>query len=612
MQRGLGSFIQGAFGGYTYGEDLKDKKKDRERKSKDDDWLAKSRERQEESWERDDAWTDKTRARQETVWGRTDTEYNRAEKERSVLAAIGQDAEDSYAEYETYGGTPVQPDDPSAGAPQGPEGAAVSADPARRPADQPEFERGAPQYAQGYGAPQAPRQPRGLGQAAMSGTPAVQSAQQVPAGMPRVAQRPQRPAETDQPMPSWQPSAAGQDAAQIAETARRELQTGLNSQTYEPLTPQETEMRRQYVVGAGNQAPAANEGQGPDVGRATPQMAGPAPTNGQQPVTPAAQSPVPRSVVQQPAPPQGGPDAPVNTSPAAAVAPQDQAEAAADFEQAVTAPPDKGGAPSLASAAETAPKPKGVVGPNGAVKTTKAQADRASKSFLDHYAETAVPKIIQYYASQGNIEKAQAFETWAGSREARGQLESWGKAVHAATIGDDDAFLDHMSDTYNSYDDGYEVIRAESGFERGSDGAVTGAQITFKNVETGETFVKKYEDQADIIREGLYALSPEQVFENLWGQLSQAGEVAADQRKFERSIILEQVKAGAKAPASNADDIAGAKKALSEQLDFGEWAKLTPDQQTQMAIEYVQSNRAAGAALAAPQQQPLPDLYLGD
>lgn len=273
------------------------------------------------------------------------------------------------------------------------------------------------------------------------------------------------------------------------------------------------------------------------------------------------------------------------------------------------APPDQGGAPSVELAVATAPAPRRVVGKGGPIKATPQQRERASQSFLDYYADTAVPKIIEYYLSQGDIQKAEGFETWAKSREAQAQLKSWSMAVHAASIGDDEGFIDHWSDAYNSFDDGLEVARDQSGFTRDEGGNITGAKVTFKNTQSGQTFERVFEGQEDLIREGIYTLAPEKVFEYMWGEISAANSTAASDLEFKRKVLLEQVKAGVKSPEKDEAKIAAAKKFLAENMQFGEWDKLTPEEQNQKAIDYVRQNQAAGAELGRPAAPPL---YTGD
>jgi hypothetical protein len=342
----------------------------------------------------------------------------------------------------------------------------------------------------------------------------------------------------------------------------------------------------------------------------------PAPTRQPVPVAPRSPAPAPMTPAmppaRTPATSQQEPAQPQQARPA--VTPKAQMDA--DIKTVASAPPDQGGSLAVAVAADTAPtKGRGVLGKDDPVKTTNAQREKAAGAFLDHYAETAVPKIVEYYAKTGNIQKAEAFETWANARETKQQLSSWAKAVHSASIGDEKAFLDHLADTYNAFDDGYEVDRTKSDFVRDEGGNITGGIVTFKNTKTGEIFQKTYDSQEDIIREAIHAMSPEQVFEHLWGQMAQASEIAAEQRKFERDVMLEQIKSGNKAPTNNTKLVSQAKNDLADVYGYKEapngktWSQMTPDEQDQLAVEHIRRNQKAGASINQPDAPPL---YTGE
>lgn len=79
----LGSFVQGAFQGYSFGEDVKDRKTKRERDAErferekaDWDYTDELRGRQRENWD----WTDEQRGRQRQAWGRADEERREREE----------------------------------------------------------------------------------------------------------------------------------------------------------------------------------------------------------------------------------------------------------------------------------------------------------------------------------------------------------------------------------------------------------------------------------------------------------------------------------------------------------------------------------------------------
>ncbi len=272
--------------------------------------------------------------------------------------------------------------------------------------------------------------------------------------------------------------------------------------------------------------------------------------------------------------------------------------------------PDQGGAPAIKIAEATAPRAqqRGVLGKDDPVKTTAEESERAATNFLDHYAQTAVPKIVQYYASTGQIEKAEAYETWARSRESQGLQRSWAKATHAAAIGDDDAFLTHMKDLYNGVSDGYEVQDKGTEFIKDKQGNIVGAQLSLKNLQTGETFTRQFDDQQDILEMGVYTFSPEQIFEHMWGQMEAARAIDAENREFQQKIVLERIKKGYGSEQDLISTVEDAKKFLSETMLYGEWDQLTPEEQNQKALDYIRSNQDAAATL---RRGALPPEYTG-
>lgn len=624
---GIGSFIEGAMDGYTFAENVEDRKQRRARRKEDWDWQDKVRERSVLDWQY-----------QDRMRGRADKEYQRAEQERSVLSAIGNEAVSTYKPGDDAPETRVSTRN-------GPE--QITAEDmhrlnagASRGVVMPEADR-TPTAPEGrFTAPEQARSSAVTGNHPKPGVSSMPSR----ATTPRQPVAPEPDALTDEPgspaMREWEkqyerlaisndlPPAMVRRAA-MADAAAAELQQGRNAVTGKPLTEQEMAQRSDHVSNIEAQlsrvapqaktSPIAAEIQRTPSSPLMPESEEPATS----PVRAAAFAPQsrPRGVVapEMDSPPAvstsnpARPPAPANPPRGAAMAAEvpvdmpdqrDQAEINEAHRQAVSLPPDKGGSPSIAVAFQGLGKKRAVLGRDGPVKSTKGAAEKASANFLDHYAKTAVPKIVKYYASQGDIEKAEAFETWANSREAKGQLKSWSKAIYAASIGDEDAFIGHIAETYNSFDDGYEMVRDQSEFDRDSQGNIAGAKIALRNTRTGEVHFQKFEDQADIIRHGIYTLSPEQVFEYMWGEISAASKVSADQLKFERELMLEQVKQSGKGPANAEKSIALAKKALQESMLPGEWAKLGQEEQNRLAIQYVRANREAGQALGQPQAPP--------
>jgi hypothetical protein len=87
----LGSFVQGAFQGYKFGEDAKDRKKERARNEErfewergDEEWRSESRDRERENWD----YTDIVRGRQQESWEREDKQRRKTEATQDELDRI--------------------------------------------------------------------------------------------------------------------------------------------------------------------------------------------------------------------------------------------------------------------------------------------------------------------------------------------------------------------------------------------------------------------------------------------------------------------------------------------------------------------------------------------
>lgn len=658
---GLGSFIEGAMNGYAFVEGVKHNKERRQRDAERHDWDRENHE-----------WNQTAQRRQRSEW-------ERADQERTVLSAIGQQAVDSYGAGEN--GAPLN------------DAVQVSDEP---PGPMVLSTRNAPGTGQVQNSPQGRgvtevmiEAPAGQQLPAAIVRPDMPGERQAAAAPPRPrslsVNSPDNPPSKPNPAPAnvpvhlegiaqklGLPSNAIQAAAE-ADIAAAEAEAGRSSQTGARLTEDEVMERIDQVEQAERQlrnliqqAQPYEKGPAPqrrlpaerqaglqdtidsfrdrfallrhkmtparqrqaDFGRLpSDALRARAETNAALRDAPAAvEQPEVPGAPQQPAESQAParPNAPaapslptVDTAPAAQRPPVTTQRRVAEAEAKVSAPPDQGGAPSIQVAAETAPQPtaRRVVGSNAPVKATEAQRDRAAKSFLDHYAETAVPKIVQYYASQGNIEKAQAFETWAKDRNTSKLLATYGKAVHSIALGDEEGGKAYLRDYYNQVDDGYEMLDLDL-TDPDQDGNATKAVVKLRNQRTGEVFTQEFEDRADLITNGLAAVSPERMFETVFNEIAQAAEISAETRKFERQITLEHVKHGVKAPANSAKLITSAKKDLAEMYfssphpAFGKsWAQMTEEEQGQAAIAYVQSNRRQGAQLDMPAAPPL---YTGE
>lgn len=268
---------------------------------------------------------------------------------------------------------------------------------------------------------------------------------------------------------------------------------------------------------------------------------------------------------------------------------------------AVTPTTDQGTPqPSLESATKTTPR---TIKANGEPKEpTKAEGKRMQQSFIEDYAKNQVPKIVKFYLGRGEMDKAEAYQKWADDTLVKEAMKDWASAVHAATIGDDEGFIDGIVGAYNAkgyFDDGFEIVREASGIQRDeATGAITGAQVTFKDSQTGKVFTQEFSGSDDLYRLGVDMLSPEQVFENGWNKVQKAD----DLRFAVAQALAKQGVGQAVAP----DDVMKAMKTLGEaNLDF---EQLPIEEQIAQAVEIIRrfgGRLPEGVAVSNPADVPV-------
>ena len=256
--------------------------------------------------------------------------------------------------------------------------------------------------------------------------------------------------------------------------------------------------------------------------------------------------------------------------------------------------------PSLEAATKTTPR---TIKSDGTAKPpTAAQAQRQQASFIEDYAKNQVPKIVKFYLGRGERDKADAYQKWADDTLVKEAMKDWAGAVHAASVGDDEGFINGIVGAYNAkgyFDDGYEIVREGSGIQRDeATGAVTGAQVTFKDRNTGKVFTQDFGAGEDLYRLGVDMLSPEQVFEYGWSRVQKKDDM-------KDAIAATLMKQGL-GKAVQADDVLKAMKSMADaNLSF---QSLPLDEQVMQAIELLRKfggRIPEGIAVANPADVPV-------
>jgi hypothetical protein len=279
----------------------------------------------------------------------------------------------------------------------------------------------------------------------------------------------------------------------------------------------------------------------------------------------------------------------------------------------IAAAKDPAAAPSAqiaaATAPEVAPKARLAFGIDAPLTVTPKQEARAVGDFMANYREKGVPFMIDFYMKTGQFEKAQAFQEWVDNEENKQSMKLWAEGVHAAAIGNETKMLDRFSAYYNRFNNGEEIVRKKSGITRDGNGNMTGATITFKDMETGVEHTQTFNGSEDLIQAGLMALSPEKMFEMMMEQQSAANDVSSSSVEFEQSMALAMARAGIKGEKPTSTRVAAIWADLSKN-SFGEFDKLPLAERSRQVAEIIAGqDQTAGAVDGYGSTADLPDDY---
>lgn len=190
-------------------------------------------------------------------------------------------------------------------------------------------------------------------------------------------------------------------------------------------------------------------------------------------------------------------------------------------------------------------------GVGGKQYSSKEDADKAASkdvdSFVDYYTKTSAPKLMQHWASTGEVDKAQAFGKWMEDENVRKGTKAWAGAVRAFQIGDKEGFKDNLLKAYNQqgyFDDGMTASKIED--VKNDKGQLLGYAITFKDGDGNER--TENFDGDDVATMGLQALAPDQVLsyglEQLKAATAAKAGMAKEERQFSRDLSKLQTQDG--------------------------------------------------------------------
>lgn len=239
-------------------------------------------------------------------------------------------------------------------------------------------------------------------------------------------------------------------------------------------------------------------------------------------------------------------------------------------------------------------------------QVTDQQRAQGAATFREYYQTQVVPRQVEALYRNGEIEAAEQLQTWFEDERSQGLQENYARAVHAASIGDERGFFDHLGKVYNSFDDGYRFIADESDLFK-NDAGQTVAKITLENTATGERFTQEYEGGDELIQQVLTQMDPISIFEQLKGQAQAEAAAAAEQQAWEIKESRRRITDGFETPSDRRKVFSDAWKQLSESSP--NWLSMSPEEKV-IAVEdfLAQADTFATGGTAQPEAP----VYLGD
>lgn len=266
--------------------------------------------------------------------------------------------------------------------------------------------------------------------------------------------------------------------------------------------------------------------------------------------------------------------------------------APATVPSAPSMPVEAGGATAAIAAREI-----GADGTGGRGAPTAARKKDAVEGFIEQYTKVAIPKLVEGYMARGDVQMANSLVAFARSEKGNRIMGSWARAAQSASIQDYDGTLDHMAEMYNQIDDGYDIVREESGFQRDSEGNITGLTLTMIG-PSGNKFQQNIAGGEDMLGQIIMAGAPENVVAQLKSIVESGYEVQKDTIKHQRDLELAAARKGGGQVTTREDAV---NYLIENQTGF---MNLAPEAQEQMVDQLLSLYGSGGSA--APQA---PNVY---
>lgn len=233
-------------------------------------------------------------------------------------------------------------------------------------------------------------------------------------------------------------------------------------------------------------------------------------------------------------------------------------------------------------------------GTGGRGAPTAARKKDAVEGFIEQYTKVAIPKLVEGYMARGDVQMANSLVAFARSEKGNRIMGSWARAAQSADIQDYDGALDHLSEMYDQIDDGYDIVRGESGFQRDENGNVTGLVLTMIG-PSGNKFQQHIAGGEELLARGIMAGAPENIVAQLKSIVESGYEVQKDTIKHQRDLELAAARKGGGGQVTTREDAVN--YLIENQTGF---MNLAPEAQEQMVDQLLNLYGSGGSAAPQP------------
>lgn len=178
-------------------------------------------------------------------------------------------------------------------------------------------------------------------------------------------------------------------------------------------------------------------------------------------------------------------------------------------------------------------------------EATKA-AEAQAPDIMSIYREQFAPKVRDAYLAQGNPEKADAFQNWLETGQARDGLKLWRSTMFAAQRGDWETAGRGAFKMAGMVPGDFTPLSSDS--VKDTEGNIAGFNTRYRVNATGEERDMTI-DTDTLLNQGLAQLAPHQFFEKKWemaqadrrARLAAQVDEARNQRDFDRQARLKGI-----------------------------------------------------------------------